>query len=55
LSEAAKEYGKRVEIKVYENAPHAFCNEMRKEIYRPEAAREAWETTVAFLSDCFKI
>lgn len=55
LSEAAKEYGKRVEIKVYEDAPRAFCNEMRKETYRPEAAREAWETTVAFLSDCFKI
>ncbi len=54
LREAAKEYGKHVQVKVYDNAPHAFCNETRKDTYRPEAAHEAWEMTVAFLSDCFR-
>ena len=54
LRQAAKEYRKQVEIRTYEGMPHAFCNETRKDVYRPEAARMAWEATVAFLSDCFK-
>ena len=50
----AKDYEKQVEIRTYEDAPHAFCNETRKDTYRPEAALAAWEATVAFLNDCFK-
>lgn len=54
LRQVAKEYGKQVEIRTYPNMPHAFCNETRKDVYHPEAAQEAWDATVAFLSDCFK-
>ena len=36
------------EVVTYEDAPHAFFNDSR-ESYRPEAARAAWERTLAFL------
>jgi len=46
-AEAAR-LGKRVEIHVYPKAPHGFfCNE--RDSYRPDAARDAWERTKAFL------
>ena len=46
-SEAAR-LGKRVEIHVYPKAPHGFfCDE--RDSYRPDAARDAWERTKAFL------
>ena len=54
LRQAAKDFEKSVEIRTYDGAPHAFCNETRKDAYRPEAAKLAWESTVAFLSDRFK-
>lgn len=43
-----EELGKDVEIRVYEGAKHAFANPSG-EAYDPEAARDAWERTVAFL------
>ncbi|MER3423620.1 MAG: hypothetical protein C4293_10685 [Nitrospiraceae bacterium] len=54
LAQTAKEHGKQIEIKIYEDAPHAFLNETRKEQYRPEAAHAAWESTIEFLNHCFK-
>jgi carboxymethylenebutenolidase len=54
LREAAKQYGKQVEIKLYSNTPHAFCNEMRAETYRADATAEAWNETAAFLKKCFQ-
>lgn len=54
LAQAAKEYGKQIEIKTYADAPHAFFNETQKEPYRPDAARAAWESTIEFLKNCFK-
>ncbi|MFQ5991083.1 MAG: dienelactone hydrolase family protein [Nitrospiraceae bacterium] len=54
LREASQEYKKRVDIHSYDGAPHAFCNETRKETYRPEAMEKAWEAMVTFLNDCFK-
>lgn len=54
LREAATEYGKQVEIKLYRHAPHAFCNEMRPDTFRPDAAAEAWKETAAFLKKCFQ-
>jgi len=54
LRAAAAEYKKRVEMKTYPNAPHAFCNEQRAENYRADATREAWESTAAFLNTCFQ-
>jgi len=54
LRAAAAEHHKRVEIKTYPNAPHAFCNEQRVESYRADATAEAWESTAAFLKTCFQ-
>ncbi len=45
-----RDLGKDVQVKVYENAGHAFANPSG-ERYRPEAAKDAWEKTLAFLSD----
>jgi carboxymethylenebutenolidase len=53
LRAAATEHHKRVEIKTYPDAPHAFCNEHRAETYRADATAEAWESTAAFLKMCF--
>jgi carboxymethylenebutenolidase len=37
------------EIVVYEHAGHAFMNDTRPEMYRPEAARDSWARLVEFL------
>jgi carboxymethylenebutenolidase len=54
LRAAATEYKKRVEIRTYQDAPHAFCNEQHVESYRADTTAEAWETTAAFLKTCFQ-
>ena len=54
LRVATAEYNKRIEIKTYPNAPHAFCNEQRAGSFRPDATAEAWESTAAFLKVCFQ-
>jgi len=43
-----EELGKDAEIHVYEGAGHAFANPSG-ERYQPEAAKDAWEKTIAFL------
>ncbi len=48
LEEAMKKYGKSFEYKIYPGAPHAFNNDTNTERYRPEAAKEAWNRTLAF-------
>lgn len=50
LRRAAQETGKAVEIHSYAGAPHGFCDDTRKELYRPDAAHAAWEKTIAFLA-----
>ena len=52
--QAALDRKKRVTIHKYEGAPHAFCNETRKEAYRADAAQQAWDRTVEFLAESFK-
>jgi carboxymethylenebutenolidase len=47
----ASEHKKRVEIRSYANAPHAFSNEARPDSYREESAIEAWAATTMFLKD----
>lgn len=49
LREALKKYGKSGEIKIYP-APHAFFNDTRPDVYRPEAARDAWQQVTAFFA-----
>jgi carboxymethylenebutenolidase len=54
LRALADEHHKRVEIRTYPDAPHAFCNDARPDSYRPDAAAEAWNVTVSFLKSCFQ-
>lgn len=54
LKAAAQEYGKRVEMYDYPEAARAFTNEMRPDVYRPDATALAWERTATFLKACFQ-
>ena len=54
LRTLAAEYQKRVDIRTYADAPHAFSNETRPDSYREGAAADAWNATAAFLKQCFQ-
>ena len=49
-----KQLGKKIEIKIYDDAAHAFENPNNKAGYRPADAADAWQRTVAFLSENLK-
>jgi carboxymethylenebutenolidase len=49
-----KQLGKKVDIKIYDDAGHAFENPNNKDGYRPADAADAWKRTVAFLADNLK-
>jgi carboxymethylenebutenolidase len=51
---AMKQLGKRVEVKIYDDAGHAFENPNNKAGYRAEDAADAWKRTVAFLAENLK-
>jgi carboxymethylenebutenolidase len=40
--------GKTFQTKIYPGAGHAFFNDQRTEMYRPEAAKDAWARTITF-------
>ncbi len=44
-----KKLGKKVEVKIYPDAGHAFENPNNKSGYRAQDAQDAWNRTVAFL------
>jgi carboxymethylenebutenolidase len=46
--------GKRVNVKIYDGAGHAFENPNNTKGYRPEDAADAWKRTVDFLSHTMK-
>lgn len=50
---AMQKLGKSVEMHVYPGAGHAFANQERPS-YRPEAAQDAWEKTLAFFARTLK-
>ncbi|HEX2164441.1 MAG TPA: dienelactone hydrolase family protein [Thermoanaerobaculia bacterium] len=50
---ALDEMGKDAEVHVYEGAGHAFANPSG-DAYQPEASRDAWEKTLAFLEQHLK-
>jgi carboxymethylenebutenolidase len=50
---ALRKQGTPVDVKIYEGAPHAFANPSGGG-YRPEAARDAWQRTTAFLAKNLK-
>jgi carboxymethylenebutenolidase len=41
--------GKTFQTKTYQGAGHAFFNELRPDVYRPEAAKDAWAKALSFL------
>jgi carboxymethylenebutenolidase len=49
LREGADKAGKTVEVHVYPDAAHGFCNETQADAYRADDARLAWERALAFL------
>ena len=51
---ALKQLGKKVEIKIYDDAGHAFENPNNKEGYREADASDAWKRTVDFLAMTLK-
>jgi carboxymethylenebutenolidase len=46
---AMKKFNKVYDYKIYSGAQHAFNNDANPERHHPEAAREAWGRTLAFL------
>ncbi len=53
---AMKQAGKKVDIKIYDDAGHAFENpdNKNKPGYRPDDAADAWKRTVSFLAENLK-
>jgi carboxymethylenebutenolidase len=49
-----KQAGKKVDIKIYPDAGHAFENPNNKNGYRPDDAADAWKRTVNFLASTLK-
>jgi carboxymethylenebutenolidase len=49
-----KGLGKQIEVKIYDDAGHAFENPNNKEGYRAADAEDAWKRTVEFLSSTLK-
>ncbi|HWG96487.1 MAG TPA: dienelactone hydrolase family protein [Nitrospira sp.] len=54
LRSASADYAKRVEIHLYPDASHAFCNDMKPHAYDPDSSALAWERTATFLKSCFQ-
>lgn len=48
LEAKLKDLGKQAEIRIYEEADHAFFNDARPEVYDPQAAEDAWQRTIQF-------
>jgi len=54
FEQALKQLGKKVDIKIYDDAGHAFENPNNKDGYRAADAADAWKRTVAFLDATLK-
>jgi carboxymethylenebutenolidase len=46
LEKKLREMGKDVELAVYPDADHAFFNDARPEVYKADAAADAWRRTI---------
>jgi carboxymethylenebutenolidase len=46
--------GKKVDVKIYPDAGHAFENPNNKDGYRPNDAADAWKRTTDFLAQTLK-
>jgi carboxymethylenebutenolidase len=51
LERQIKDLGKQVVMKIYPGADHAFFNDTRPEVYKAEAAADAWQRTLKFFRE----
>jgi carboxymethylenebutenolidase len=51
---AMKKAGKKIDVKIYDDAGHAFENPNNKDGYRPADAVDAWKRTKDFLAENLK-
>jgi carboxymethylenebutenolidase len=54
FEQALKQLGKKVEIKIYPDAGHAFENPNTKDGYRSDDAADAWKLTLEFFARTLK-
>ena len=54
FGETLDQMGKKIEIKIYDAAGHAFENPNNKDGYREADATDAWKRTVEFLATTLK-
>jgi carboxymethylenebutenolidase len=54
FGETLDKMGKKIDIKIYDDAGHAFENPNNKAGYRPDDAADAWKRTVSFLAENLK-
>ena len=52
LEKELRDAGKAVEMFVYPGTDHAFFNDTRPEVYKPDEARQAWDRTIEFFRAC---
>jgi carboxymethylenebutenolidase len=50
LEAALAEHKKLGEVRIYKDAPHAFFNDTRVEVYREADAEDAWQRTIDFFN-----
>jgi carboxymethylenebutenolidase len=49
-----KQLGKKIDVKIYDDAGHAFENPNNTNGYLPDDAADAWKRTVSFLAETLK-
>jgi carboxymethylenebutenolidase len=54
FQQAMEQLGKKVDVKIYPDAGHAFENPDNKQGYRAEDTADAWQRTVTFLAATLK-
>jgi carboxymethylenebutenolidase len=54
FQQTMEQLGKKIEVKIYADAGHAFENPNNKQGYRPEDAADSWRRTVTFLDATLK-
>ena len=50
FQQALKQLGKKIDVKIYDDAGHGFENPSNKDGYRAQDAADAWKRTVDFLA-----
>jgi carboxymethylenebutenolidase len=54
LAADLKKFNKKGEVKVYEGCQHGFFNDTRKDVYAPDAAKDAWARTRKLFAENLK-